>query len=384
MNKFDFETIADSIDYGFGTDFSMEHTMMAGAQLHVKTAPSVIRALKGLSEAGLFGWTPSDEQKYIDATVNWMKTVREWNVRKDWIVPSYGILQAMCTSIRAFTDPGDGIIIQPPVYLLYARAIDRCGRNLVNNPLVYKGDHWEMDFVDLEEKMRRPENKLMLLCNPHNPTMDVWEKKDLERVARLAAKYHVLVVVDEIYAEHVWEEGLMVPYGALSDAEHNCIVCTSLGKSFNFTGTSHANIIIPDDAIRGAYITQRNSDHYGSLSPFMRAALLGGYTKEGKEWIDALMEFSGENEKIVRDFFAENFPKVHFCRHRAGTLLWADFREMGTEEEVYAWFQKAGVEPDLGSKYGEEGRGFLRLQIGMPKRELNYALERIKKVTVHG
>ena len=116
----------------------------------------------------------------------------------------------------------------------------------------------------------------------------------------------------------------------------------------------------------------------------MRAALLGGYTKEGKEWIDALMEFSGENEKIVRDFFAENFPKVHFCRHRAGTLLWADFREMGTEEEVYAWFQKAGVEPDLGSKYGEEGRGFLRLQIGMPKRELNYALERIKKVTVHG
>lgn len=133
----------------------------------------------------------------------------------------------------------------PPVYLLYARAIDRCGRNLVNNPLVYKGDHWEMDFVDLEEKMSRPENKLMLLCNPHNPTMDVWEKKDLERVARLAAKYHVLVVVDEIYAEHVWEEGLMVPYGALSDAEHNCIVCTSLGKSFNFTGTSHANIIIP-------------------------------------------------------------------------------------------------------------------------------------------
>lgn len=86
----------------------------------------------------------------------------------------YGILQAMCTSIRAFTDPGDGIIIQPPVYLLYARAIDRCGRNLVNNPLVYKGDHWEMDFVDLEEKMSRPENKLMLLCNPHNPTMDVW------------------------------------------------------------------------------------------------------------------------------------------------------------------------------------------------------------------
>lgn len=378
--KFDFETIADSIDFGFGTEFSLEHTVMAGAQLHVKTAPSIIKALVGVAESGLYGWTPSNETQYIQAIVNWMSEIRHWKIQKEWIVPSYGILQAMCASIRAFTNPGDGIIVQQPVYLLYARAIRNCGRKLVDSPLLCRDGYYEMDFESLEEQMKKPENRLMLLCNPHNPTMDVWEKKDLQKVAALAAKYHVIVVVDEIFAEHVWEEGLMVPYGALEEGRENCIICTSLGKAFNFTGTSHSNIIIPNRAIREAYITQRDSDHYGSLSPFMRAALLGAYSKEGKAWIDALMEFSRENEALVRIFFAKNFPQVKVYRHRAGTLLWVDCRGLGmTEAEVAAWFERAGVEPDLGSKYGEAGTGFLRLQIGMPRHELQGALERLRQ-----
>jgi cystathionine beta-lyase len=376
---FDFDTIADSIDYGFGTDFSMDHTMMAGAQLHVKTAPGIIRALTGLAESGLYGWTSSDDPGYLQAIVDWMDKVRDWKVEKEWIVPSYGILQAMCASIRAFTKPGDGIIVQQPVYFLYFKAICNSGRVLVNNQLIYREDHYEIDFADLEEKMAKPENKLMILCNPHNPTMDVWEKEDLERIAALAKKYDVIVIVDEIFAEHVWEDELMVPYGRLEDAKDHCIICTSLGKAFNFTGTSHANIIIPDENIRKAYVEQRNIDHYGSLSPFMRAAVLGAYNEEGKAWIDALMEFSLENVQIVRNFFAENFPEVKVCRHRAGTLVWVDVRGLGlTEEAVAKWFERAGVEADLGSKYGAAGDGFLRLQIGMPKSELLGALTRLK------
>ena len=351
------------------------------ADMDFPTVPEVVKKMEDVAIFGIYGYA-RPMSGYYEALKNWYKTHFDADFENEQVVFTPGIVFALNMAVKTYTNEGDGVLVMRPVYYPFLNAIKNNKRKLINSPLVYSDGKYSINFTDLEKKIVDEKVKLMLLCNPHNPTMDVWEKKDLERVARLAAKYHVLVVVDEIYAEHVWEEGLMVPYGALSDAEHNCIVCTSLGKSFNFTGTSHANIIIPDDTIRGAYITQRNSDHYGSLSPFMRAALLGGYTKEGKEWIDALMEFSGENEKIVRDFFAENFPKVHFCRHRAGTLLWADFREMGTEEEVYAWFQKAGVEPDLGSKYGEEGRGFLRLQIGMPKRELNYALERIKKAYV--
>lgn len=375
---FDFTTIADAVDYGFGSDFTPGHTVMAGAQLHVKTAPCVIDALTGLVQSGLYGWTPSDGGDYLGAIVNWMASVRNWEISPSWIVPSYGILQGMCAAIRAFTQPGDGIIVQQPVYLLYARAIANCGRVLVDSPLLCKEGHYEMDFVDLEAKMAAPENKLMLLCNPHNPTMDVWERSDLELVAALAKKHHVLVVVDEIFAEHVWEPGLMTPYAALEDAKDNCIICTSLGKAFNFTGTSHANLIIPNGALRGAYRTQRDADHYGSLSPFMRTALLAAYTPEGKGWIDALMDFTRENERLVRSFFGEHFPAVRVFRHRAGTLLWADFRCLDlTEPELDALFRAAEVEPDLGSKYGTAGTGYLRLQIGMPRSELTGALDRL-------
>lgn len=376
--KYDFETIADSIDYGFGTAFREDYTVMAGAQLHVKTAPCIIQALTGLVQSGLYGWTSSSDSQYISAIVNWMDAIRHWRIQPEWIVPSYGTLQAICACIRAFTQPGDGIIVQQPVYVLYHRCIQNCGRRLVDNTLVRRGDHYEMDFEDLERKMADPGNRLMILCNPHNPLMDVWDERALRRVAALAGRYGVLVVADEIFAEHVFIEAGMTPYASLAEAKENCVICTSLGKAFNFTGTSHANIIIPNPEIRGRYIAQRDSDHYGSLSPFMRTALLAAYTPAGKDWIDALMAFSRKNEEIVRWFFQSCFPQVTLFRHSAGTLLWLDLRALGTEEEVFELFQAAGVEPDVGSKYGEPGRGYMRMQIGMPQRELTGALERLR------
>lgn len=380
--RFDFETVADSIDYGFGTDYNENFTMMAGAQLHVKTAPCIIKALTDLAQAGLYGWTPSNDAKYLHAIEMWMREIRGWEIDPDWIVPSYGILQGMSACIRAFTQPDDGIIVQQPVYLLYAQAISNCGRTLVDNTLIYHNGSYRMDFADLEEKMHSPRNKLMILCNPHNPIMDVWDRRSLERVAVLAKRYGVLVLCDEIFAEHVFScEGIM-PYGAISAAKDNCVIFTSLGKAFNFTGTSHSNVIIPNEEIRLRYTSQRNSDHYGSLSPFMRVATLAAYTPDGKAWIDALMAFSAENERMVREFLNEVFPAAKICRHSAGTLLWVDFQGVGTEENIYALFKEAGIEPDCGSKYGEPGRGFMRLQIGIPKSELTGALERLRKVVL--
>ena len=377
--NFDFETVADKIDYGFGTDYRDDFTMMAGAQLHVKTAPCIIDALTRLAKAGLYGWTSSDDARYIAAITSWMHTVRGWDVAREWIVPSYGILQGISACIRAFTRPGDGIIVQQPVYLLYERAIRNTGRVLTDNTLRYQDGVYSMDFDGLEALMRDPKNSLMILCNPHNPTMDVWDEASLARVAALAKRYNVLVVCDEIFAEHVLPPGTMTPYGSLADARDHCVICTSLGKAFNFTGTSHANIIIPNTELRARYTAQRDSDHYGSLSPFMRAATLAAYTPEGKAWIDALMAFYMENERIVRDFLAENLPGATVCRHGAGSLVWVDFRGVGTEEDVHALFARAGIAPDLGSKYGEPGRGFMRLQIGMPRKELTGALERLGK-----
>ena len=173
----------------------------------------------------------------------------------------------------------------------------------------------------------------------------------------------------------------MTPYGSLESAMDNCVICTSLGKSFNFTGTSHANIIIPNDAIRARYITQRNSDHYGSLSPFMRAATLGAYSQEGKAWIDALMGFYCGKRAHIRRFSYRILPaKPHSAATGRDRFCgWISAR-WERRDEVAALFRKAGIEPDLGSKYGAPGEGFMRLQIGMPQSELTAALSRFGAV----
>lgn len=375
---FDFETVADASGIDTGTVFDPKLTMMGGAQLHFKTAPCVIDALTKRAQTGLFGYTESYLPGYLSSIVSWMQDVRGWAVSPDWIVPSYGTLHAMSTAIRAFTDPGDGVIVQPPVYVLYDRVLSRTGRARVSNPLILKDGCYRMDLDHLETCMKDPDNKLMLLCNPHNPIMDVWEKEDLLHVAELARRYGVLVIADEIFAEHVFQGVEMTPYASLAPARDNCIICTSIGKAFNFTGTSHANIIIPDRTLRKRYTVQRDEDHYGSLSPFMYTAVMAAYTPDGKAWIDALLEHVKVRKERVQDFLSENLPEAAVCRHRAGTLLWLDFRKITPDEDsLHRRLKEAGVIMDRGSKYGVQGELFARMQIGMPDSELSGALARM-------
>lgn len=383
MKKFDFETLADAQNLDLGNDYNPDLVVLSGAQLHLKTAPCIIKALTARAASGLYGWTPSDRPTYINSIQQWMKKVRNYEIEKEWIVPSYGTLQAISASIRAFTNEQDGIIVQPPVYVLYDRVLTNTKRKKVCNPLIYKDGHYEMDFENLESLMAQPENKLMLLCNPHNPIMDIWGEKDLREVASLAKKYGVLVISDEIYAEHAFPGHTVIPYSTIPEAMGNSIICTSIGKSFNFTGMSHSNVIIPDDKIRNAYITQRDADHYGSLDPFMYNAIIAAYSEEGKEWIDALLEYVSENINIVKGFFSEYFPAVTICRHRAGTLLWADFRSLGfTEDQLHNFLANdAKVIVDRGSQYGPGGEGFCRFQVGIPRLELENALDKLLKAS---
>ena len=377
--NFDFETLVDSADIDLRRSFQKDVTVMSGAQLHFKTAPCVIKALSARAQSGIYGWTGSEYPEYLEAVRSWMRDVRDWDIQIPWIVPTYGTLQAMCCAIRAFTQEGDGVIVQPPVYVLYDRVLSRTKRKKACNPLLLSDGQYRIDFENLERLMAVPENKLMLLCNPHNPIMSVWEKDDLDKIAALAKAHGVLVVVDEIFAEHVFSGQEIYPYAQVDRAMENCIICTSLGKAFNFTGMSHANMIIPDERIRSAFIAQRNTDHYGSMDPFMHDAVIAAYSKEGKEWINALLSYVSENIRMVKAFFSQHFPQVAVCRHQAGTLLWVDFRGLGlSEEELHRFLkEEAGILADKGSDYGEEGTGFCRIQLGFPKAELDRALQRL-------
>lgn len=377
---FDFETIADACGVDTGSAFDPGVTVMAGAQMHFKTAPCVIDALMRRAQCGLFGYTDSDAPAYLGAVTGWMRDVRGWPIEAKWIVPSYGTLQAICACIRMTTARGEGVIVQPPAYVLYDRVLQRTGRRRVDNPLRLTAGRYAMDFDHLETVMRDPRNKLLLLCNPHNPIMDIWDEATLRTVASLAERHGVLVVADEIFAEHALPGERVTPYASVEGAADNCVVCTSLGKAFNFTGTSHANVVIPDATLRARYIRQRDEDHYGSLSPFLYTAVTSAYTPAGKAWIDALLAHMGPRFARVEAFFRAHVPLASVCRHAAGTLLWVDFRGLGLPEDaLHEALGASGVVMDRGSKYGEAGTLFSRMQVGMPDSELFPALERMRE-----
>lgn len=347
----------------------------SGAEIDMKTAPCIIEALISRAQNGLYGYTLADD-RYLSSVIFWMKSVREWDVSKEWIVPTYGTIQALNCAIRAFTEPGDKVLIQPPTYHSYKKATENNGRICVENALIAKEGVYYIDYEDLENKMKDPRVKLMVLCNPQNPIMDIWGKADLQKIADLAREYEVVVFSDEIFAEHSYE-------GIVESFNKTCpemsIVTTSMGKAFNFTGLSHANAIISNETLRERFRRQRDIDHYGSLDPFIYAAQIAAYTPDGKAWIDALLKYANENRKILREFFEQNFPQVSLYRQRGGTLQWMDLSGLGMEEEALHRFlqDEAKIQTDKGSMYGTGGYCFTRIEYATPRQILIDALDRL-------
>ena len=234
----------------------------------------------------------------------------------EWIVPTGGTIRSVAAAIRMTTQPGEGIIVQPPVYYRYKQAADRIGRKTIYNPLKMVGGRYEMDFENLEHCMEDSKNRLMILCNPHNPIGQVWSPDHLAKVARLARRYGVTVFSDEIFAETVYNGHIVQPYSEAPDAWEHAIVSTSLGKAFSLTGVNYANLIIPDKTLREAFIAQRNADHYGSIEPLIHAALLSAYTNEGAQWVKEMNDYVLENIRLVRRFFSEHLPQALQKRRR--------------------------------------------------------------------
>lgn len=381
-DHFDFDTPAErrgtgSMKLAWLPDGWAEQGLLtfSGAELDMKTAPCISRALEARAANGLYGYTLPDEA-YLRSLTGWLASERSWRVEDDWIVPTYGVIQALNCAIRAFTQPGDGVLIQPPVYHMYAKDILLNGRRVVENPLVYQEGVYSINFDDLKQKMSDPAVKLMVLCNPHNPIMDVWEREDLLRIGQLAREHGVVVFSDEIFAEHSYI-GAIPSYGQL--CPETALVLTSLGKAFNFTGFSHGNAVIPDPDLRETFRRQRDIDHFGSIDPFIYAAQLAAYTPEGKAWLQGLLAYAGENGRLLREFFARHFPEVVCCRQRGGTLVWVDLHSFGmAEDELHAFLeQEARFQSDKGSIYGTGGDCFTRIELGTPRTILVRALERL-------
>lgn len=347
---------------------------LEGADWRFKTAPCIRRAMRDFADDGSFPYINAGSVPYRNSVVWWMAHARSWKIDPAWVVPTYGVLQGMCVALRAFTRDGDGVLTLSPYYGLYRRVLERANRALVDVPLVNSEGVYSIDFDALEAAMRR--SRAMILCNPHNPIMKIWPEADLRRIGELAARYDVLVLSDEIFAEHAYDGRRTTPFEEAAAAGCRYIVCTSLGKCFNLVGCNEGTLIIPDDALRAAFIAQRDHDHFGSLNPLNYAILRAAYTREGLDWIRASMNYVSDNIRRFREAF-EPFGVI-FSPHEAGSLIWSDWRNLGmTNDALKQFFRKeARVLFDNGEFYAEP-RGFCRCQMGLPRPMLEEAIERI-------
>ncbi|MBQ9534429.1 MAG: aminotransferase class I/II-fold pyridoxal phosphate-dependent enzyme [Clostridia bacterium] len=380
--KFDFETLVDRKNIGNLKNMVCSEAVRAagllsynGAEADYRTAPSVIRAMTERVQNGLFGFTLADDA-YLDPIVWWMETQRGVKIEKEWIVPTLGMIFSVATAIRLTTEPGEGIIVQPPVYHRYEQAADRLGRRTVYNRLTEKDGVYSMDFEDLEHCMADEHNRLFVLCNPQNPTGNVWDEDTLLRVVELSNKYGVYVISDEIFGEVTFRHRCPM-YAVLPGAAKYGISETSLGKTFNFTGENLANLIIPDGELRERFIAQRNADHFGSIDPVLHAAVQGAYCPEGAAWKDAQLEHINGNAEYILAFFREHLPQVRISPFEGSFVLWIDWRALGLDEPELMRFLKgeALFELDEGTHYdSERGSGFTRMNISCPRRELEKSL----------
>lgn len=343
-------------------------------------SPSVIvEALVQRARHGVFGYTKASEN--LSASLSgWMKKRHNWQIEKDWIVYSPGIVTSIKTAILAYTNPGDKILIQTPVYHPFYSSIKNNERELITNPLKNNNGYYEIDFEDLEKKLAENNVKAMIFCTPHNPIGRVWRANELEEVLRLCKKYDVFIISDEIHSDLVFKGYKHIPTGLRDGDFKNYISLVSPTKTFNIAGLSISAAIIPDEGLRGKFVYALKKTGADMLNIFGLTAAEAAYTY-CEDWLDELLLYLEGNLNMLEKFFKDNIPQIRVIRPEATYLAWLDCNELPVlPEKLNDFFvNEVGVGLNDGLIFGIEGSGFQRLNFACPKAVLSEGLEKIKK-----
>ncbi len=340
----------------------------------------VIRALKQRTEHGIFGYTTPDT-RYLTAVSNWMKKRHGWQIKKDWIVSSPGVVPALHMLVNAFARPGEKILVQQPVYYPFFSAIKNNDCRIVSNSLVLSGNRYHMDFEDLEVKTADPKVKLAILCSPHNPVGRVWTTKELRRFGQICLQNNVLIISDEIHGDLIFPAQRFIPFAAVDEIfSQNSIICTAPSKTFNLAGLQTSNIIIANEKIRNKFKQVIQSNGLYGVNPFGITACRAAY-ENGEQWLDAVLQYLHGNLRDMIDFFSHHIPEIKIIEPEGTYLVWLDCRSLGLDNHQLndLFLNQAGVCFDPGSLFGPEGNGFQRINIACPRSLLLEALGRIAK-----
>jgi len=352
------------------------------ADMDFKTANSVAAAIKKRAEHEIYGY-PFYGKDYFASLIKWNKKRYNWDVDASWISPMSGVLPAVNLAIRTFTNEGDAVIIQQPVYDPFAGMIQKTGRRIANNPLQIVDGEYKMNYEHLEELIKAENAKLMILCSPHNPVGKVWKKEELEKLGDICERYGVLVISDEIHCDIVYIGQKHYPF-ALGAPKmlQNMIICTSPAKTFNVPGIRNANIIIPNEEIRQKFNQAKESYSQPNYNTFSLEVVPAAYSDDGEEWLEQLLVYLEGNVDFTMDFLKQRMPKVKTIRPTGTFLMWLDFSEYGyTDTELQTILcEKAGVVCVQGSWFGAGGEGYIRFNIASPRSIVKDALEKIEVV----
>ncbi|WP_294429440.1 MalY/PatB family protein [uncultured Treponema sp.] len=350
------------------------------ADMDFPTSPAIIEALHSKVNHGIFGYSVPDERFY-DAVKKWQKTEHDFEINRNWVVTTPGVVFAIATAIRAFTNEGDAVIIQTPVYYPFKNMIEANNRKLVTSSLFEKDGKWQIDFDDFERKIEENAVKLFILCSPHNPVGRVWTREELTRLSEICLKHNVLVFADEIHNDFVFEPNKHTVFSTISkETALNCIVSTSASKTFNLAGLQFSINFIQNPQLKRKFHDERDKTGYDEPSLMGFVATQAAY-EQGKEWLTELKAHLVSNLDFVRKFVKENLQKARLIEPEGTYLLWLDFSAYGYSDAELddLIVNKAKVWLDRGTMFGAEGNCYQRINIATPLPILKEALERISK-----
>lgn len=384
--KYNFDVVTDrrntnSLKYDFAAERGMPEDVLPlwVADMDFPTSRAITDRLQSDIQKGIFGYSDGGAE-YFNAVAEWYKNYFDWQIEPGWLTKTPGVVYALAMAVQAYTNEGDAVLIQKPVYYPFASVVTKNNRRLVNNSLVLRNGHYEIDFDDFERQMRENNVKLFILCSPHNPVGRVWKKWELQKLSEICLRYGVIVVSDEIHADFTFGDNKHHVLASVSEEiAQSCVICTSPSKTFNIAGLQVSNVLIPNKELRRKFRSRVNASGYSQINMLGLSACQAAY-EGGREWFDQLKAYLSDNLDYVRNYLRTRLPEIKLIEPEGTYLIWLDFRCLSLNEiELEKLIvDDARLWLDRGRIFGDEGRGFERINIACPRVILRQALKQLE------
>ena len=349
------------------------------ADMDFKAPDEVIEALLVKLDHRVFGYKVKSDSLY-NSIINWVKNRYNWNIKKEWISFTPGVVTALNIAVKEFAKEGEKIVIQPPVYPPFFRVLENNNVEANLNPLIHRGDKFVMDYDSLEKSID-DKTKAIILCNPHNPVGRVWTKEELSKLGEICLKKNIIIISDEIHGDLTYKDYKTTPMASVSnEIAQNTITFMAPSKTFNIAGLATSIAIIPNEKIREVFERGVEKLEIGKVTTFGSTALEAAYTNGGP-WLEAVMEYIEDNADYAIEYINKNIPEIKVKKPEGTYLLWLDFKALNkTYEEIHNALVNVGkVALNDGFTYGDEGNGFFRINIACARSILEEGLERVNK-----